>query len=151
MKTLEQIKNEMHETTERWFAEWNATGAKPAWDYEEANKQLRRDYNYDLQVGDHAHIKHYTDIDPCTIIKRTNSMIVVRYDKAKLSKDWKPEFDIGGFAAHCTNNDEQRWDIEEDPDGITETFRWSEKYGQWRNGCYEKLFPQWAAFYDYNF
>lgn len=151
MKTLEEVRKELREVEDRWFDEWHETGVKPTWYYLDVQKQIRRDYNHDLQVGDHAHIQHYTDVDPVTVIKRTKSMIVVRYDKATLSKDWKPEFVLGGFSAHCTNNDSQTYEFEEDPDGATETFRWSEKFGQWRNTSGEKVFPQWASFYDYNF
>lgn len=153
MKTVEQVRAEQRAVTERWFDEWNKTGVRPLWNDEAMRKQIEAEWLLSLQPGDKAHVCLYTDIEPCTVIKRTASTITIRYDDAKLNGNWKPEFDIGGFAAHCTNNNEQRdgWDIFEDPDGITETFRWSKKYQKWlsKSGC--KLRPEWYKHHDYNF
>lgn len=130
-----------------WYYEerWN----KPFEEREAWEHQALLDWWNELEIGDHAHIQHYSDVSPVTVIKRTAKTITVRYDKAELNPDWKPEFEIGGFSAHCTNNDEQQWDITEDPDGRTETFR-LRKCG-WRNAADEKLLPGWAKHYDYNF
>ena len=103
----------------------------------------------ELEVGDHAHVCLWTDVEPVTVIKRTPKSITVRYDKATLSPDWKPEFVIGGFAGHCTNQDTQEWIIEEDKNGSTGVFR------RRKNGWYDasdcRLYPGWRKFYDYNF
>lgn len=37
--------------------------------------------------------------------------------KAELADGWKPEFIPGGFSAHCTNQSDQKWNIEEDEEG----------------------------------
>lgn len=138
---------------DRWFDEWNETGKKPSWDYEEENEKIFVDWLMSLEVGDHAHVCCYSDIEPCTVIKKTAMTVTVRYDKATMNGTWKPEFDIGGFCAHCVNNDDQKnaWDIEEDPDGRVETFRFRKSVGGYRNKCDEKLYPEWAKKYDYNF
>lgn len=103
----------------------------------------------ELEVGDHAHVCLWTDVEPVTVIKRTPKTITVRYDKATLSPDWKPEWVVGGFAGHCTNQDSQDWIIEEDTNGTTGTFR------RRKTGWYDKsdcrLYPGWRKFYDYNF
>lgn len=103
----------------------------------------------ELEVGDHAHICHYSDISPVTVVKRTAKTITVRYDNAKLDSNWKPEFVVGGFSAHCINNDDQKWIITENPNGKTETFRL--RNVGWRNSANEKLYPEWMKHYDYNF
>lgn len=156
MKTLAEVRREQHEVMDRWFDEWNALGGgniKPNWDYETVSKQIEADWLQSLQVGDHAHVCMYSDIEPCTVIKRTASTITVRYDDAKLNGKWKPNMIVGGFCAHCDNQNEQfdGWDIVENLDGRTETFRWSKKYQKWLNTCGEKLRPEWKKFYDYNF
>lgn len=103
----------------------------------------------ELEVGDRAHVCLWTDVEPVTVIARTPKTITVRYDKATLSPDWKPEFIVGGFAGHCTNQDTQEWLIEEDANGSTGTFR------RRKNGWYDKsdcrLYPGWRKYYDYNF
>ena len=49
------------------------------------------------KVGDHAAIRYYTDIRPCTVIKRTAKFLWVKRYKYKLQADWKPEIIAGGF------------------------------------------------------
>lgn len=112
---------------------------------------LFEEWYKEAQVGDRMHILHWSDITPCTVIGRTRATITVRMDKGTLDPNWKPEFEIGGFAAHCTNNDEQVWIIEEDPDGYVETFRWHKNSNCFENKSGEKVLPEWGMKYDYNF
>ena len=118
---------------------------------EAAKAKMFEEWFRELEVGDHAHICHYSDISPVTIVKKTAQSMTVRFDKAERDPNWKPEFVIGGFSAHCTNNDEQKWLIEEDPNGRTEVFRWHKRTNHFENGCGEKLLPGWMKHYDYNF
>lgn len=117
---------------------------------QEQEEKLIADWYHEMEVGDHAHVTLWSDIEPVTIIKKTATTLTVRYDEATLDPDWKPEFVLGGFCAHCTNNDEQRWFFRENPNGRTETFRWSKSMNCYQhNGC--KLRPGWRKHYDYNF
>ena len=157
-KTRKQYLEELKKIEDKWFDEWNQLGGyesgnRPEWYYRDEQEKIRRDWYKSLEVGDHVHINHYSDIDPATVIKRTSKMIIVRNDKAELDGVWKPEFIPGGFSAHCTNDHEQtdHWVITEDPDGSTERFNWSEKYGVWRNKSDETVAPEWLKYYDYNF
>lgn len=117
----------------------------------EAERKMFADWYNEAAVGDRMHIQHWSDVSPCTVIKRTATTITVRVDKAELDPTWKPEFVIGGFSAHCTNNNEQRWNIEEDPNGEVETFRWHKRDNCFMNHSGEKLLPGWVKYYDYNF
>jgi len=139
--------------TDRWFDEWNETGSKPTWNYKAENEKLWVEWLMSLEVGDRAHVCHYSDVDPCTVIKKTPTTITVRYDKAELKDTWKPEFVLGGFIAHCTNNNQQQdaWNIEEDPDGTVEVFRFRKSRNLYMNRYDERLYPEWAKKYDYNF
>lgn len=121
------------------------------WNEREAfQRKAIRDHNYSLKEGDHCHKVCWSDIEPFTVVRRTKTKIVVRADKAEW-KDWKPEWVAGGFSAICTNIHEQEWDIQEDPNGHIEEFRWSEKYGVFKNKAGERLHPEWKKYYDYNF
>ena len=120
------------------------------WDVrEQMCDELWEAYCDGLEVGDRANVRFYSDVEPVTVIKRTAKTITVRFDKATLSPDWKPEMVAGGFAAHCVNQETQEWKIEEDPNGSTGVFR------RRKNGWYDtgdcKLTPGWRKFYDYNF
>ena len=46
---------------------------------------------WEPKVGDHAAIRYYSDVVPCTVIKRTAKFVWVQRDKYKLQKDWKPD------------------------------------------------------------
>lgn len=130
-----------------WYHEekWNVPiRERDEWEY-----KAKMDWWNELEVGDHAHICHWSDVSPVTVVKRTAKTITVRYDKATRNPNWKPEWEAGGFSAVCTNIDEQEWIIEEDENGKTETFRL--RNVGWRNSADEKLYPEWAKYYDYNF
>ena len=108
---------------------------------------------FDPQIGDKAHVLYYSDIHPCTVIKRTKKFVTVQMDNYKLNKEIRPNIIPGGFAGHCTNNREQRWIITENPEGtITEGYlgsdnEWYEK-GTNRRNTVEKGY---VKFHDYNY
>ena len=130
-------------------ARWNMTGT---WQEKmQAERKMFEEWYKEAEVGDKMHIQHWSDVSPCTVIKRTATTITVRTDKGELDPAWKPEFVTGGFSAHCTNNNEQEWIIEDDPNGAVETFRWHKRENCFMNRSGEKLFPGWMKFYDYNF
>ena len=115
-----------------------------------AQRELLREYHYGMEIGDKGSVKLWSDVNPCTVIKRTKTTVTIRYDKATRSPDWKPEWIPGGFSAICTNSEEQQWTIEDDPNGTVETFYWSS-----RENCFvhhgSRLTPGWRKYYDYNF
>ena len=57
----------------------------------------------DPQIADKAHVLYYSDIHPCTVIKRTKKFVWVQNDNYKLNKEVKPNIVAGGFAGHCSN------------------------------------------------
>lgn len=152
-KTYEEMRNEQRANQDRWFDEWNATGVKPTWRWETLNDSIYTEWLLSMEVGDHAHICHYSDVTPCTVIKKTATTITVRHDKARKSDKWNPQWEVGGFSAICTNNESQNdwWIIEEDLDGYTETFRFRKSANKYMNKSDERLYPDWAYYYDYNF
>lgn len=116
-----------------------------------AEEKMWADWFHEMDVGDHAHVCHYSDVSPVTIVKKTATTLTVRFDKADQDPSWKPEWIPGGFSAICTNNDEQRWIIEENPNGRTEIFRWHKRSNHYENTAGESLIPGWKKHYDYNF
>lgn len=152
-KTYEEMRNEQRANQDRWFDEWNETGVKPTWRYESLNDSIYTEWLMSMEVGDHAHICHYSDVTPCTVIKKTATTLTVRHDKVEKSDKWNPQWEVGGFSAICTNNEDQDdwWIIEEDPDGYTETFRFRKSVNKYMNKSDERLYPNWRYHYDYNF
>lgn len=103
------------------------------------------------EIGDGATVHYYSDEEACTIIKRTAKTLTLRRCKATLANGWKPEWVPGGFSAICTNNEDQQWEYEENPDGRIFIARWSEaKQGFYAEGCLY-VTPGRREHYDYNF
>lgn len=70
---------------------------------------------------------------------------------ARLDPTWKPIVAPGGFVGHCLNNNEQRWLIEENPNGDRVTVR-LHKNGQWREANGNRYtIGEAREFHDYNF
>lgn len=113
-------------------------------------EQLIVELNREMNVGDGATIRLWTDRHACTVIKRTAKTITVQRDTAIRNPNWKPEWVPGGFSAICTNCEDQDWTYERNESGQVSTFYWSEKFGGWKNGDIT-LCRGRHEYYDYNF
>lgn len=85
---------------------------------------LERELEYEemmptFEVGDQISICGYSDVTPYEVIgvSKSGKTVTVREMKAELDPDWVPEWIPGGFSAICTNNSDQRWNIEPDENG----------------------------------
>ena len=108
-------------------------------------------FKENVQVGDGVTVHYFTDAHAGTVIKKTAKTITIRRDKATLKDSFKPEFIVGGFCAHCTNQDEQEYDYEPDENGQIFIAYWSEKkHGYYAEGCLH-VTPNRQEYYDYNF
>ena len=95
----------------------------------------------------------YGDINPYEIVRRvSDKTIAVRKMDAERDPEWTPEFHVGVFSAHCTNQREQRWNITSNPENRVIRIRLS-KSGVWKDARGRKfaLSEQPVKFYDYNF
>lgn len=103
-----------------------------------------------VEVGQGATVCLYSDRFAGTIIKVTKTTITIQRDKAIPNKDFKPEFEVGGFAGHCVNQDEQSYTYERNEKGTTQVFRWSKKNRRYQK---DRIFLSKGRheFYDYNF
>jgi hypothetical protein len=103
-----------------------------------------------VEVGEGVTIQLFSDAHAGTVIRKTVKSVTVRRDKATLKDSFKPEFHAGGFAAHCSNQSQQEYNYERDPEGETITFRWSDKFQAYQSkGRFLKKGRK--EFYDYNF
>jgi hypothetical protein len=120
---------------------------------DQLKKDIRRAENFEVKVGDGVTMCLYSDSHAYTVIKRTAKSITCQRDIATRNPDFKPEFVIGGFVGHCTNQDKQTYTYERDTTGSIDTFRWSEKHGCFQGGSDGsiKIINGRYEFYDYNF
>ena len=107
---------------------------------------------FNPQVGDRCNWRVWSDVEPCTVIRRTPKSVTVRQDKAIMTK--KPVMVPGGFAAVVIEQPE--YEIEENPTGGTYTFT-LRKNGMWKaqgtnsNSPGNILQAGWRYHYDYAF
>lgn len=104
-----------------------------------------------VKVGDGATVNYYTDREAGTIVKVTKCSITIQRDKAIRDPNFKPEFIPGGFAAHCTNQDEQSYTYERNENGALTTIWWSKKFNRYGTPGNLTASKGRHEFYDYNF
>lgn len=106
-----------------------------------------------VEVGDGVTIHLYSDAHAGTVIKKTKTTITVQQDKATIDPNFKPEFIVGGFAGHCTNQNKQTYTYERNPNGNVTVYRWSNKYNRYQGGGDGSVTVTKGRreFYDYNF
>jgi hypothetical protein len=88
-----------------------------------------------LAIGDGVSVKSYTDVDAFTIIAKTATTMTLRQDAATLLNRDELVFHAGGFAAHCSNQRDQRYSYKADPEGHVIKIslrRWSDPEGNER-------------------
>lgn len=134
---------------EFWNTFWKDYGREQHRKIEDLKWQLHKELNREIEVGDGVTLHLWSDAYACTVIARTATTLTIQRDKAILDPDFKPERD--GF--YCTNQDDQEYTYERNPNGTTYKCRWSEKYGRWQHGSdgSMKITRGRHEFYDYNF
>lgn len=94
----------------------------------------------------------YSDVNPYEVVRViSDKTIEVREMKCERDESVNLEFQVGGFAAHCSNQHEQKWHITSDETASVIRIRlgkqgWKDKHGR-RFGLSDKP----VKFYDYNF
>lgn len=138
----------------RWWDGYYRSGGREYTEKEDSLEfEIRKEQNREVEVGDGVTLALYTDRYACTVIKKTKKTITIQRDKATLSPDFKPDWIVGGFAAHCTNAEEQTYTYERNENGEVYVCHWSEKEGRFRHGTdgSMKVFLGRHEYYDYNF
>lgn len=136
-----------------WDRFWKSYGRDTHRKIEDLKRQVKVEQNREIEVGDGVTLHLWSDAHACTVIAKTKATITIQQDKATIDPNFKPEWVAGGFAGHCTNQGEQTYTYERNPNGHIYKCRWSEK-----NGCYQtggdgsmKITRGRREFYDYNF
>ena len=117
-----------------------------------------------LNEGDGVSVALWTDVEAYTIVKKTATTITLRQDNAELLNRDELRFSVGGFAAHCENQADQRYSYEANPDGAMIKIslrRWKDEEGnerrKWKRagtGTFEAGGSAYAGrrkFHDFNF
>lgn len=62
-----------------------------------------------LPEGEYLTETLWTDTTPYKVIARTDTTLTLQEVRVERDPEFKPNFIKGGFAGHCTNQDEQTW------------------------------------------
>jgi|TARA_R100000084_G_C4637487_1_gene141834 hypothetical protein len=92
----------------------------------------------------------YSDVNPFEIISvsKSGKTLTLRKVDTKISKNFTPNIEVGGFAGHCTNSDEQEWEYFTNKNNPTIKVSLSKKgFGKGRFKVSYLPFKH----YDYNF
>jgi len=96
----------------------------------------------------------YTDVTPFEVIKKVSETTMdIQEMDAERDPSWKPEMHAGGFFAHTSNQESQRWFITSSKDEVAFRIRYSKAKGRWQDkwGNRYQLSDKPKRFYDYNF
>lgn len=117
-------------------------------------------------VGDKATYTIYTDAEALVVVEYNEKALRVKArqcTKTLMNGRGQPgdppqlQWASGGFAGHCINQHEQKWDVKEDPNGNVLEFTFREKTREWKlvgvpmKSGGNTLRPGWRPFHDFNF
>jgi hypothetical protein len=91
----------------------------------------------------------YSDSKPYVVVKETAKTKVISPVRVTKDPEWKPDFHVGGFAAHCSNQSSQTW-IYDGVDEDTQIRVYKTKRG-WSRKTHRFAEDRAVYFYDYNF
>jgi hypothetical protein len=100
----------------------------------------------------YANLHGYTDINPYEVVQVvSDKTLKIRPMKSKLDPNWKPKMIPGGFAAHCTNQNDQTYTYSSYEQAETIRCR-KRKDGHWYSAYGRHVLSETPLrFYDYNF
>lgn len=133
-----------------WSSYWDKFGRETKRKMRELEDEIYKEKNREIKEGDGVTYHLYSDSHACTVIKKTKQKIIMQQDKATRDPSFEPKFIVGGFAAHCVNQNEQKWLYERDNEGAIIEARWNEKHGAFMY-CGKPVTLGRHEFYDYNF
>ena len=94
----------------------------------------------------------YSDVEPYEVVRRiSDKTIEVRAMHAERDTSVELQFHVGGFAAHCSNQREQRWHITSDLTAPIVRIRLGKHGWKDKHGHKYSLSNEPRKFYDYNF
>lgn len=99
----------------------------------------------------YAMMHGYSDIKAFEIVNVISDR-TIEVRRLNATRGFKPEFEVGGFSAHCTNNDNQKWTFESDESNPIIRLRKAKNSDYWLNrGTKFRIGKEPYEKYDYNF
>lgn len=102
-----------------------------------------------LPEGDYFTECGYSQSYVWAVIKRTKHTVTLARVNSIKDPDWKPDFTPGGFAGHCTNQNDQTWIFQHISKTNTKTIRMTKRGWTFKGTLFKEDLAH--EFYDYNF
>jgi hypothetical protein len=100
----------------------------------------------------YANMYSYSDVEPFEVVRAiSDKTLEVRGMDSERDESIKLEFHVGGFAAHCSNQRDQKWFITSNPENRIIRIRLGKKGWKDKHGRKFGLSDKPVKFYDYNF
>jgi hypothetical protein len=94
----------------------------------------------------------WSDVEPFEVVRViSDKTLEVREMDAERDESVKLEFHFGGFSAHCSNQRDQKWFINSNPENRVIRIRLGKKGWKDKHGRKFALSDKPFRFYDYNF
>lgn len=94
----------------------------------------------------------YSDVNPYEVVKViSDKTIEVREMDSEKDPSWVPNWHVGGFAGHCSNQQEQKWFIKSNAENPVVRIRLGKQGWKDKHGRKFDLSDKPVRFYDYNF
>lgn len=94
----------------------------------------------------------YSDVNPFEVVKViSDKTIEVREMDSEKDPSWVPNWHVGGFTGHCSNQQEQKWFIKSNAENPVVRIRLGKQGWKDKHGRKFRLSEQPVRFYDYNF
>ena len=94
----------------------------------------------------------YSDVDPYEVVRViSDKTIEIRAMKAERDDSVKLDFHVGGFSAHCSNQNQQKWIITSDETAPVKRIRLGKHGWKDAHGGRYNLSDKPRKFHDYNF
>ena len=94
----------------------------------------------------------YSDVNPFEVVDYVSLKTLVIREMSATELPWDRKFMAGGFLGHVANQEDQKWDIQPDPDAPLVRIR-KHKNGKWydKHGALYAVAEKPVKFHDYNF
>jgi hypothetical protein len=116
--------------------------------------QFSYKYTYSIESLTYGYANHigWSDVNPYEIVKVVSDKTIdIRPMDATRDESWKPEFVSGGYAGHCVNQCDQKWDVVSNDDAPLVRAR-LRKDGYYHSVIGKHLLgDKPRKFYDFNF
>jgi len=138
MKTMTEKQSQQEQAHLDYVAERNAKQAK-----EIEDKKIIREY---------ANHYGWSDVTPYEVIKTISAQTVEVRELRAVQTVFPKEWVSGGFAGHCVDNHNQKYEYHQEPGNPIKRIRWSKAKNNWYyHGMKFLMEDNPYKHYDYNF